>query len=162
MGDKDSRAVIRENELSFEEGAQRGNRVSKIKANNVKFNVLLTSYELVSIDSACLSSIDWSILVVDEAHRLKSNQSKFFKFLASYNIQYKLLLTGTPLQNNMEELYHLLNFLNKDKFNDLTAFQSEFADVSKEEQVKRLHEMLGPHVSNFFCTILNNLKLKIY
>lgn len=145
VGDKDSRAVIRENELSFEEGAARGSRPSKMRGAT-KFNVLITSYELISIDAACLGSIDWSMLVVDEAHRLKSNQSKFFKFLANYNIAYKLLLTGTPLQNNLDELFHLLNFLNKDKFNDIMAFQSEFADVSKEEQVKRLHEMLGPHM----------------
>ncbi|CAO1409832.1 unnamed protein product [Diamesa serratosioi] len=147
VGDKESRAVIRENELSFEEGTAGGaKRISKIKSNSIKFNVLLTSYELVSIDSACLASVDWSVLVVDEAHRLKSNQSKFFKYLASYNISYKLLLTGTPLQNNLEELFHLLNFLSKENFNDLSAFQNEFAEISKEDQVKRLHEMLGPHM----------------
>lgn len=138
--------MIRENELSFEEGAVRSGRASKIRSSSIKFNVLLTSYELISIDSACLGSIDWAVLVVDEAHRLKSNQSKFFRLLASYNIAYKLLLTGTPLQNNLEELFHLLNFLCRDKFNDLAAFQNEFADISKEEQVKKLHEMLGPHM----------------
>ncbi|XP_063696031.1 chromodomain-helicase-DNA-binding protein Mi-2 homolog [Culicoides brevitarsis] len=146
VGDKDCRAVIREHELSFEDGAVRGGRASKIRATSLKFNVLITSYELISIDQACLSSIEWEALVVDEAHRLKSNQSKFFKVLSGYTLNYKLLLTGTPLQNNLEELFHLLNFLNKDKFNDLTAFQSEFADISKEEQVKKLHEMLGPHM----------------
>ncbi|XP_063233226.1 chromodomain-helicase-DNA-binding protein Mi-2 homolog isoform X2 [Bacillus rossius redtenbacheri] len=146
VGDKDSRAVIRENELSFEEGAVRGGKASRIRSSTIKFNVLLTSYELISIDVACLGSIDWAVLVVDEAHRLKSNQSKFFRLLASYNIAYKLLLTGTPLQNNLEELFHLLNFLCKEKFNDLAAFQNEFADISKEDQVKKLHEMLGPHM----------------
>jgi SNF2 family DNA or RNA helicase len=82
----------------------------------VKFHVLLTSYELVSLDSTVLTSIDWSVLVVDEAHRLKNNQSRFFKVLSRYNIQYKLLLTGTPLQNNLEELFNLLNFLNPQDF----------------------------------------------
>ncbi|XP_050498669.1 chromodomain-helicase-DNA-binding protein Mi-2 homolog isoform X1 [Diabrotica virgifera virgifera] len=146
VGDKDCRAVIRENELSFEDGAVRGGRASRIRAGSIKFNVLLTSYELISIDSACLGSIEWAVLVVDEAHRLKSNQSKFFKILNAYNIAYKLLLTGTPLQNNLEELFHLLNFLNGQKFNDLQNFQAEFADISKEDQVKKLHEMLGPHM----------------
>uniref|UniRef100_A0A1B0D1P9 Uncharacterized protein n=1 Tax=Phlebotomus papatasi TaxID=29031 RepID=A0A1B0D1P9_PHLPP len=161
VGDKDSRAVIRENELSFEEGAVRSGRPSKFKAASMKFNVLLTSYELISIDAACLGSIDWAVLVVDEAHRLKSNQSKFFRILANYNIAYKLLLTGTPLQNNLEELFHLLNFLSKDKFNDLAAFQSEFADVSKEEQVKRLHEMLGPHMlRRLKADVLKNMPSK--
>ncbi|XP_059608897.1 chromodomain-helicase-DNA-binding protein Mi-2 homolog [Phlebotomus argentipes] len=161
VGDKDSRAVIRENELSFEEGAVRSGRPGKFKAASMKFNVLLTSYELISIDAACLGSIDWAVLVVDEAHRLKSNQSKFFRILANYNIAYKLLLTGTPLQNNLEELFHLLNFLSKDKFNDLAAFQSEFADVSKEEQVKRLHEMLGPHMlRRLKADVLKNMPSK--
>lgn len=68
--------MIRENELSFEEGAVRGNKPGRIRASSIKFNVLLTSYELISIDTACLGSIDWAVLVVDEAHRLKSNQSK--------------------------------------------------------------------------------------
>lgn len=160
VGDKDSRAVIRENELTFDDGANRGGRPSKIKSS-VKFNVLLTSYELVSIDATCLGSIEWAVLVVDEAHRLKSNQSKFFRLLAGYHINYKLLLTGTPLQNNLEELFHLLNFLNKDKFNDLAAFQNEFADVSKEEQVKRLHEMLGPHMlRRLKADVLKNMPTK--
>lgn len=161
VGDKDCRAVIRENEISFEEGAVRGSRASRIRAGSIKFNVLLTSYELVSIDSACLGSIEWAVLVVDEAHRLKSNQSKFFKFLNSYNIAYKLLLTGTPLQNNLEELFHLLNFLNSEKFNDLTTFQAEFADISKEDQVKKLHEMLGPHMlRRLKADVLKNMPSK--
>ncbi|XP_049291745.1 chromodomain-helicase-DNA-binding protein Mi-2 homolog [Anopheles funestus] len=161
VGDKESRAVIRENELSFEEGAVRGGKASRIRASSIKFNVLLTSYELISIDAACLGSIDWSVLVVDEAHRLKSNQSKFFKVLNAYNIAYKLLLTGTPLQNNLEELFHLLNFLNKNKFNELSEFQNEFADISKEEQVKRLHEMLGPHMlRRLKADVLKNMPTK--
>lgn len=162
VGDKDSRAVIRENELSFEEGAVcRGGRISRIRSNSIKFNVLLTSYELISIDSTCLGSIDWAVLVVDEAHRLKSNQSKFFRLLAGYSISYKLLLTGTPLQNNLEELFHLLNFLNSAKFNDLATFQNEFADISKEDQVKKLHELLGPHMlRRLKADVLKNMPSK--
>ncbi|XP_058826614.1 chromodomain-helicase-DNA-binding protein Mi-2 homolog [Topomyia yanbarensis] len=161
VGDKDSRAIIREHELSFEEGAVRGGRASKIRANTIKFNVLLTSYEMISFDAACLGSIDWAVLVVDEAHRLKSNQSKFFKILANYNIAYKLLLTGTPLQNNLEELFHLLNFLNSEKFNDMASFQNEFADINKEDQVKKLHEMLGPHMLRRLKTdVLKNMPTK--
>ncbi|XP_063922162.1 chromodomain-helicase-DNA-binding protein Mi-2 homolog [Zophobas morio] len=161
VGDKDSRAVIRENEFSFEENISKTGRVCRVKANSIKFNVLLTSYELISIDAACLGSIEWAVLVVDEAHRLKSNQSKFFRLLNSYNIQYKLLLTGTPLQNNLEELFHLLNFLNSQKFNDLATFQNEFADISKEEQVKKLHELLGPHMlRRLKADVLKNMPSK--
>lgn len=110
VGDKDSRAVIRENEFSFEDNAIRGGKkasrmkVTEIqksqmckatewrglklvltrfyvdflqqKDSSIKFHVLLTSYELITIDMAILGSIDWACLVVDEAHRLKNNQSK--------------------------------------------------------------------------------------
>ncbi|XP_075695579.1 chromodomain-helicase-DNA-binding protein 5 isoform X2 [Rhinoderma darwinii] len=147
-GDKDSRAVIRENEFSFEDNAIRsGKKVFRMKKEaQIKFHVLLTSYELITIDHAILGSIEWACLVVDEAHRLKNNQSKFFRVLNSYKIDYKLLLTGTPLQNNLEELFHLLNFLTPERFNNLDGFLEEFADISKEDQIKKLHDLLGPHM----------------
>ncbi|XP_051812413.1 chromodomain-helicase-DNA-binding protein 4 [Acanthochromis polyacanthus] len=148
VGDKDSRAVIRENEFSFEGNAIRGGKkASKMKKDTqVKFHVLLTSYELITIDQAVLGSIEWACLVVDEAHRLKNNQSKFFRVLNNYPLQHKLLLTGTPLQNNLEELFHLLNFLTPERFNNLEGFLEEFADIAKEDQIKKLHDMLGPHM----------------
>ncbi|KAM3858547.1 chromodomain-helicase-DNA-binding protein 4a [Diretmus argenteus] len=148
IGDKDSRAVIRENEFSFEDNAIRGGKkASRMKKDStVKFHVLLTSYELITIDMAILGSIDWACLVVDEAHRLKNNQSKFFRVLNNYPLQHKLLLTGTPLQNNLEELFHLLNFLTPERFSNLEGFLEEFADIAKEDQIKKLHDMLGPHM----------------
>ncbi|CAH2319710.1 chromodomain-helicase-DNA-binding 5 isoform X1 [Pelobates cultripes] len=147
-GDKESRAVIRENEFSFEDNAiKSGKKVFRMKKEaQIKFHVLLTSYELITIDHAILGSIEWACLVVDEAHRLKNNQSKFFRVLNSYKIDYKLLLTGTPLQNNLEELFHLLNFLTPERFNNLEGFLEEFADISKEDQIKKLHDLLGPHM----------------
>ncbi|XP_073403141.1 chromodomain-helicase-DNA-binding protein 3 [Dendrobates tinctorius] len=147
-GDKDSRAVIRENEFSYQDNVIKGGKKAfKMKAQaQVKFHVLLTSYELVTIDQAALGSIRWACLVVDEAHRLKNNQSKFFRVLNGYQIDYKLLLTGTPLQNNLEELFHLLNFLTPERFNNLEGFLEEFADISKEDQIKKLHDLLGPHM----------------
>ncbi|XP_048086183.1 chromodomain-helicase-DNA-binding protein 4a [Alosa alosa] len=148
VGDKDSRAVIRENEFSFEDNAIRtGKKASRMKKEaQVKFHVLLTSYELITIDMAILGSIEWACLVVDEAHRLKNNQSKFFRVLNNYPLQHKLLLTGTPLQNNLEELFHLLNFLTPERFHNLEGFLEEFADIAKEDQIKKLHDMLGPHM----------------
>ncbi|XP_072175310.1 chromodomain-helicase-DNA-binding protein 4-like isoform X2 [Diadema setosum] len=147
-GDKDSRAVIRENEFSFEDDAVKGGKKAyKMRqGSHVKFHVLLTSYELVSIDSTTLQSVNWDVLVVDEAHRLKNNQSKFFRVLSGYNIRFKLLLTGTPLQNNLEELFHLLNFMSPEEFNNLQHFLDEFEDISKEDQIKKLHDLLGPHM----------------
>ncbi|KAK2863071.1 hypothetical protein Q5P01_002604 [Channa striata] len=147
-GDKDSRAIIRENEFTFDDTAVKGGKKAfKLRREApIKFHVLLTSYELVTIDQTALKSIDWACLVVDEAHRLKNNQSKFFRRLNDYKIDHKLLLTGTPLQNNLEELFHLLNFLTPNRFNNLEGFLEEFADISKEDQIKKLHDLLGPHM----------------
>ncbi|KAM9424536.1 chromodomain-helicase-DNA-binding protein 3 isoform 3-T3 [Pholidichthys leucotaenia] len=147
-GDKDSRAIIRENEFCFDDAAVKGGKKAfKLRREApIKFHVLLTSYELVTIDQTALKSIDWACLVVDEAHRLKNNQSKFFRRLNDYKIDHKLLLTGTPLQNNLEELFHLLNFLTPNRFNNLEGFLEEFADISKEDQIKKLHDLLGPHM----------------
>uniref|UniRef100_A0A3B4ZG34 Helicase ATP-binding domain-containing protein n=1 Tax=Stegastes partitus TaxID=144197 RepID=A0A3B4ZG34_9TELE len=116
-----------------------GDKDSRAKDTQVKFHVLLTSYELITIDQAVLGSIEWACLVVDEAHRLKNNQLPYISF------SHKLLLTGTPLQNNLEELFHLLNFLTPERFKSV-GFLEEFADIAKEDQIKKLHDMLGPHM----------------
>lgn len=123
-GNKESRVIMRENEFSFENDAVRSSaKATRLRKNApVKFHVLLTSYELINFDSALLQSIDWKVLVVDEAHRLKSNQSLFFRTLNQYNVAHKLLLTGTPLQNNLEELFNLLNFLSPNRFRLVVIF----------------------------------------
>ncbi|KAI6201100.1 hypothetical protein M3Y96_00805500 [Aphelenchoides besseyi] len=148
IGDKESRTVIREHEFSFFEGAVRGGpKAMRMNTEQgIKFHVLLTSYELINMDKAILSSIEWAAIVVDEAHRLKNNQSLFFRTLNEFRINHRLLLTGTPLQNNLEELFHLLNFLSADRFNDLDSFTREFAEISKEDQIQKLHSLLGPHM----------------
>uniref|UniRef100_A0A914YYF5 Helicase ATP-binding domain-containing protein n=1 Tax=Panagrolaimus superbus TaxID=310955 RepID=A0A914YYF5_9BILA len=148
IGDKDSRSIIREHEFSFDEGAVRSSsKAQRMKSDaRVKFHVLLTSYELINMDKGILSSIPWEALVVDEAHRLKNNQSLFFRTLSEFKIKYRLLLTGTPLQNNLEELFHLLNFLSPGRFRDLAKFTLEFAEISKEDQITKLHDLLGPHM----------------
>lgn len=139
IGDAVDRKMIQDQEFYFRDK-------NGTKTSSMKFNVLITNYEITSIEKSTLSSIDWSIVVVDEAHRLKNTSSHFFKCLSSYNIPYKLMLTGTPLQNNLDELYCLLSFMCPQKFNNIAKFQANFADITKEEQIKRLHEMLAPHM----------------
>lgn len=78
-------SVPRNYEMSFdEESIKKGSKAYKVKKDCVvKFHVLLTSYELVAIDANTLQSIDWKVLVIDEAHRLKNNQSKVKSFMLS-------------------------------------------------------------------------------
>jgi len=76
-----------------------------------KFNALITSYDTAIFDSAVLKKINWEVLVVDEAHRLKNADSKFFKVSSQLETKHKILLTGTPLQNNILELINLIEFI---------------------------------------------------
>merc|ERR1719189_1015804 len=93
-----------------------------------------------------LSSITWKSLVIDEAHRLKNANSKFFRVMREYKVGHKLLLTGTPLQNTLEELFYLLNFLVPSKFDNMELFLANFSDLGKEDQIAKLHDMLGVHM----------------
>ncbi|ESN99682.1 hypothetical protein HELRODRAFT_113500, partial [Helobdella robusta] len=147
-GVKENRVVLREQEFSYKEGAFAStSKPCKLKdGHKPKFDVLLTSYEFIHMDFTTLSSIEWGVLIIDEAHRLKNNQSLFFRTMADYKINYKLLLTGTPLQNNLEELFNLLHFLEPEKFANMDEFLSEFSEISKDEQVLKLHELLAPHM----------------
>jgi chromodomain-helicase-DNA-binding protein 4 len=72
-----------------------------------------------------------------------------------------LCRAGTPLQNNLEELFHLLNFLRPQDFNDLSEFLREFSDLAKDDQVKKLHDLLGPHLlRRLKADVLKNMPSK--
>ena len=98
------------------------------------FNALITTYETVMSDYNTLKVLPWQVLVVDEGHKLKNavcrfhfrvidaashsmlQASKTLERLMEFNVDYKILLTGTPLQNNMGELFTLLNFMQPEEF----------------------------------------------
>lgn len=88
--------------------------------------VVLTSYEVAIRDSRQLANFEWKYLVVDEGHRLKNYQCRLVSELKRYRVYNRLLLTGTPLQNNLAELWSLLNFLLPEIFDDLAVFESWF------------------------------------
>ncbi|SPQ20235.1 acd4b656-6f9d-4f37-b842-105e9d3cb291 [Thermothielavioides terrestris] len=124
-----------------------------------KFPVVCTSYEMVLKDRAALSKINWEFIIIDEGHRMKNFDSKLFRELKSFTSATRLLITGTPLQNNLKELWSLLNFLLPKIFRDWEAFESWFdfsdledeegteefiADKTKQELVKKMHIVLQP------------------
>lgn len=100
-GNEAARNVLREHELMVD-----GN------PKQPKFNVLLTTYEYVLLDSSFLSQFKWQFMAVDEAHRLKNRDSQLYVKLLEFRSPARLLITGTPIQNNLDELSALLDFLN--------------------------------------------------
>ncbi|KAL2244518.1 UNVERIFIED_CONTAM: Protein CHROMATIN REMODELING 4 [Sesamum indicum] len=119
---------------------------SNKKTSAYKFNVLLTTYEMVLCDSAHLRGVPWEVLVVDEGHRLKNSGSKLFGLLNTFSFQHRILLTGTPLQNNIGEMYNLLNFLQPASFPSLSSFEEKFNDLTTAEKVDELKKLVAPHM----------------
>merc|ERR1711871_1913021 len=134
----------------------------------IDFNVLITTYEYIMKDKASLKKIYWQYIIVDEGHRMKNAESKFAQTLGTiYQSKNRILLTGTPLQNNLPELWALLNFLLPTIFSSMDTFDQWFnkpfaafrggrssneenedsTKLTEEEQlliVHRLHEVLRP------------------
>ncbi|KAI3737951.1 hypothetical protein L2E82_27969 [Cichorium intybus] len=152
VGTAAARAVIREYEFYFPKSHKKDKKKksshgsSENKQARIKFDVLLTSYEMINIDNGSLKAISWETMIVDEGHRLKNKDSKLFSALKQFDTRHRTLLTGTPLQNNLDELFMLMHFLDAGKFASLEEFQEEFKDINQEEQVSRLHKMLAPHL----------------
>uniref|UniRef100_A0A8K9V4M9 Uncharacterized protein n=1 Tax=Oncorhynchus mykiss TaxID=8022 RepID=A0A8K9V4M9_ONCMY len=115
--------------------------------NNTHYHVLLTTYELCIKDASFLKRRKWKVLVVDEAHRLKNQNSLLHKILMEFSLDFRVLLTGTPIQNNLTELYSLLSFIQPSLFpTDQTEdFTSTYNQVQTQPTLGRtLHRVLQP------------------
>lgn len=137
-GNARSRSTIRDYEFWSTHG----------KRNNPKFHVLLTTPELVMLDEKYIDEIRWAAIAVDEAHRLKNETGALHQTLAHFRSANRLLVTGTPLQNSVRELWALLHFLNPDKFANADEFEENFSfsALRDPENVSHLHNTLRPYI----------------
>ncbi|XP_073539832.1 chromodomain-helicase-DNA-binding protein 6 isoform X1 [Phyllobates terribilis] len=137
-GSQISRQMIHQYEMSYRD-------VQGVPVPGVfKFHVVITTFEMILADCPELKKIRWSGVIIDEAHRLKNKNCKLLEGLKLMGLEHKVLLTGTPLQNSVEELYSLLNFLEPNQFPCENTFLEEFGDLKTEEQVKKLQSILKP------------------
>eukprot|EP01133_Synstelium_polycarpum_P005747 gene5747-6651_t len=136
-------------------GAQKDRRLLRkgwSKAN--AFHVCITSYSTIVTDHTIFKRKKWHYMVLDEAHSIKNFKSQRWQTLLTFNATRRLLLTGTPLQNNLMELWSLLHFLMPAIFASHAEFNAWFAtpvtgaieggDVVDESIVTRLHAVLRP------------------
>ncbi|KAL7721116.1 Chromodomain helicase hrp1 [Entamoeba marina] len=138
-GGKDNRSLIRHYEWSFlgPDG--------KPLCRQIKFHALLTTYEMLMSDYEQLSQTHWQVIVVDEAQRLKNKDSKLLQAITKINTYHKILLTGTPIQNNINELWTLLNYIEPTRFPSLEKFNEDFGDLQDNPgQITHLQEMIKP------------------
>ncbi|KAF2767394.1 SWI/SNF chromatin remodeling complex component [Teratosphaeria nubilosa] len=111
-----------------------------------KFDVCITSYEMILREKGHLKKFAWEYIIIDEAHRIKNEESSLAQIIRVFNSRNRLLITGTPLQNNLHELWALLNFLLPDVFGDSEAFDQWFNSQSEDQDtvVQQLHRVLRP------------------
>ncbi|KAF4355223.1 hypothetical protein F8388_012998 [Cannabis sativa] len=112
-----------------------------------KFDVCVTSFEMAIKEKTTLRRFSWRYIIIDEAHRIKNENSLLSKTMRLYNTNYRLLITGTPLQNNLHELWSLLNFLLPEIFSSAETFDEWFqisGENDQQEVVQQLHKVLRP------------------
>ncbi|XP_014210682.1 ATP-dependent helicase brm [Copidosoma floridanum] len=139
-------------------GSPAGRRTIQSQMRATKFNVLLTTYEYIIKDKSVLAKLQWKYMIIDEGHRMKNHHCKLTHVLNTHYIApHRLLLTGTPLQNKLPELWALLNFLLPSIFKSCSTFEQWFnapfattgekVELNEEETIliiRRLHKVLRP------------------
>lgn len=113
-------------------------------SKDLRCHVVITSYDAAADDSCrkFFRSVPWQGMIVDEGQRLKNDKNLLYAALLAMKAPFKMLLTGTPLQNNTRELFNLLQFL--DERNNAAQLEEEYQDLN-QEKIEQLHDRIRPY-----------------
>ena len=138
---------IRSNQLYLKRCASTHNS-SKALGNPWMADVVITTPELLTAEDFMeLTVIQWECLIVDEAQKIKNFNSKTAMNLRTkFNSNHRILVTGTPIQNRMEELFSLLNFIEPSSFPNCEGFMAKYGNMKEHETLAELHEELQPYI----------------
>ncbi|OUC49062.1 putative protein, SNF2 family [Trichinella nativa] len=141
--------------------------------NFTVFPVVVTTYETLIRDKRIFMKTFWRYMIIDEGHRIKNSNSVLSLILRKISSDGRLLLSGTPLQNNVAELWSLLNFIMPELFGELSWFEEYFnfegltsanvdtVKASKKEILEKLHNLLAPFIlRRLKADVINNLPMK--
>ncbi|CAD8066277.1 unnamed protein product [Paramecium sonneborni] len=139
------RALCRQYEFFYTDISMKG---VVLQASEIyKFQILITSYEVFMQDfQTIFINVPFQYIVVDEAHKLKNSNARILQSLKKLCCQRTLLLTGTPIQNNTDELFSLLNFIEPYEFSNLITFKREYGQLETSDQVDKLNVLLKPYI----------------
>ncbi|PSJ16555.1 SNF2-related protein [Nitrosomonas supralitoralis] len=110
--------------------------------------IIICSYQFAKGKAADVHSIPWDLVVIDEAHRLRNVYKPSNVIANTLKMalagKHKLLLTATPLQNSLLELYGLVSFIDEHTFGDLKSFREQFSNLNQEQVFQTLKARLKP------------------
>jgi SWI/SNF-related matrix-associated actin-dependent regulator of chromatin subfamily A member 5 len=137
---------------------------------DIKFDVVVTSYEGILREKNSFMKVAWKYLIIDEAHRIKNANSSLSQVVRMMKTEFRLLITGTPLQNNLNELWALLNFILPDIFGDSEQFDQWFnvsGEAGQDNVIRKLHTVLRPFMirrvkKDVACALPPKKETKLY
>ncbi len=113
-------------------------------------DIVLTSYPLARLDAETLQSIGWLWVILDEAQNIKNPEAKQTQAIRKFPAEFRLALTGTPVENRLSELWSIMHFLNPGYLGARTKFRSEFSipieRYHDEDAIKRLRQLTSPFI----------------
>jgi len=126
------------------------NKPDKMETAIRYYDVILTTYGILRNDYKMLSSFEFFYLILDESQNIKNASSKTYKSILEIRSKHKLVITGTPIENSLSDLWSQFNFLNSGLLGSLPYFKREFiTPIEKkddQEQQKKLQKLIRPFV----------------